>query len=193
MIDSSMMHTIINYSVLSDSIETTKTKNNNYKDTYNYKKYLDKSVVSLIEEAIPHFISSHNKILGLKKFHEIEWLPTKPFLKMGILLNTNDEIWYVEYSFHEGFNIYYHSCVYDLLVNCINNISISYNKLTLRSDLQKIVYFLQYLKMHSYDYVLIEKVNNTISNYYKYLCKYNNQIYYILCDIKNNNKTLFIL
>ncbi len=194
MIEPAIIYNMTNSLLLCDTIEKVKSQYKNYKDIYSFHKFFDQSnisFISLIEYTIPHLVN--NKILEIKKFNKIEWLPNTPCLKVGMLVNTNDEFWYVEYSYHEGFNMYYYSCVYDFLINFINTNQISYNKMGLRSELYKILHYFQYLKTTNYDYILIEKINTVNGNYYKYLCKYNDQIYYILYDIKHSNKILFIL
>ncbi len=194
MLNSNMIPTITNYTIISDSIEAVKSKNPTYKAMYNYETYVDESVISLIEQNIPILINSDIKLLEIKRFHEIEWLHTKPFLQIGMLLISNDEFWYVEYSYHNGFIANYYSSVYDFLIKSIHNIQLSFNTLALQPELYRIIYNLKYLKMHPhYNYILMEKVNNNILNYSKYLCKYNERIYYILYDFKYNNHILFCL
>lgn len=189
-----MLPNISDYSDISHKIHNLKIINKEYKKMYDYQKFLDNYIISLININIPYIITFDNKILQLKKFNEIEWLDTKPCLKIGFLINTNDEIWYVEYSYHDGLNFYYHSSIYDFLINCINYIKLSYNTLSLQPELYTLLYYLKYLKINpEYEYILIERNNNNQFNYTKFLCKYNNRIYYILYDLKNAQHLLFCL
>ncbi len=189
-----MLPIIYDYLDVSNKINDLKIINKEYKNYNNYQKYLDDYIISLININIPYIITFDNKIIQLKKFNEIEWLDTKPCLKIGFLINTNDEIWYVEYSYHEGFKYYYHSSISDFLINCINNIKLSYNTLSLQPELYTILHYLTFLKINpDYDYILIERNNNYQYNYTKFLCKYNNRIYYILYDLKKSQHSLFCL
>ncbi len=194
MIESQLISSIINIPSLVDNIKNIKNSTPKYKEDYNYKKYLDESIIQLINEGIPQLYSNNSKILILKKFNEIEWIPNKPFLKLGILMKISEEFWYIEFSYHNGYSFYYHSCIYDFLVNCINSIPISYNIISLQPEIHNILYFLNHLKTNlKLNYVLIDYANNQNAFYIKYLCKYNFNIYYILYDIKYNKHLLFNL